>query len=234
MTDRSVLEQLDEAVDFVIAHHRAAPPRVTPAIDELLQVAAGMRHVARPEFKAQLKTALREHSEPVTRPQRVGRPVAAPVLNSGDDSKLLPTLFGSGYGSYPVHRSNFVASFTVHAAAIALVLASSLWVTRWSVAKHESVVAVLTDVSPYVLPAAPDEARGGGGGGDRDKIQASKGELPKFSMQQITPAMRVVRNDKPTLVVAPSLIVPPQVHIASAMPVLGDPLSRNVSGPPSN
>ena len=62
MTDRSVLEQLDEAVDFVIAHHRAAPPRVTPAIDELLQVAAGMRHVARPEFKAQLKTALREHS----------------------------------------------------------------------------------------------------------------------------------------------------------------------------
>src|SRR5205823_9523419 len=111
MTDRSVLEELDEAIDFVIAHHRSAPPRVTPAIDELLQVAAGMRHVARPEFKAQLKAALREPRRVVATPQRVRRAAALPALKRADDSKLLPTLLGSAYGSYPVHRGNFAASF---------------------------------------------------------------------------------------------------------------------------
>jgi TonB family protein len=76
---------------------------------------------------------------------------------------------------------------------------------------------------------------GGGGGGDRDKFQASKGKLPKLAMEQITPPAVVVRNENPKLVAEPTVVVPPQVHMAmNSLPNLGDPLSHLPSGPPSN
>ena len=73
---------------------------------------------------------------------------------------------------------------------------------------------------------------GGGGGGDRDKLQASQGRLPKQSMQQFTPPMAVVRNLDPKLAVAPTIVVPPQVHLQQPnLPDLGDPLSHLPSVP---
>jgi len=102
---------------------------------------------------------------------------------------------------------------------------------------HRIVVAaaptqkvIVTLVDPDTLPAlkpAKTLAGGGGGGGDRDVLQASKGRLPKFSMQQITPPMVVIRNDHPKLAVEPTIVIPPEVHLASNnMPNLGDPLSH--------
>lgn len=68
---------------------------------------------------------------------------------------------------------------------------------------------------------------GGGGGGDRDILQATKGKLPKLSMEQITPPVVVVRNEHPKLAVEPTIIVPPQVQLASNnMPNFGDPMSH--------
>ncbi len=61
-----------------------------------------------------------------------------------------------------------------------------------------------------------DTVGGGGGGGDHDKTVAPKGRLPKFSMQQITPPAMVIRNDNPKLAVEPTVVVPPQVKMASA------------------
>jgi periplasmic protein TonB len=91
-------------------------------------------------------------------------------------------------------------------------------------------------VDPDLLPALKPSktlAGGGGGGGDRDVLQASKGHLPKLSMQQITPPVVVVRNEHPKLAVDPTIIVPPQVQLANnKMPNLGDPTSAGVL--PSN
>src|SRR5579871_5865774 len=91
-------------------------------------------------------------------------------------------------------------------------------------------------VDPADLPAlkpSKTQVGGGGGGGDRDVLQATKGKLPKFSMQQITPPVVVVRNEHPKLIAEPTVVIPPQVQLASNnMPNLGDPLAHAVL--PSN
>jgi TonB family protein len=97
----------------------------------------------------------------------------------------------------------------------------------------ETVTLIAPDDVPP-LPPSRTQAGGGGGGGDRDKLNAPKGKLPKFAMEQITPPMVVVRNDNPKLTAEPTVVVPPQIHMASNMPNLGDPMSSLPSGPPSN
>lgn len=88
----------------------------------------------------------------------------------------------------------------------------------------------VTLVDPGDLPAlkpSKTQVGGGGGGGDRDVLQASQGKLPKFSMQQITPPVVVIRNPQPKLAVEPTVVIPPQVQMASVnMPNLGDPLAH--------
>jgi protein TonB len=94
----------------------------------------------------------------------------------------------------------------------------------------------VTLVDPSDLPAlkpSKTQVGGGGGGGDRDILQASKGKLPKLSMQQITPPVVVLRNPAPKLAVDPTIIVPPQVQLASNnLPNIGDPMAGAVL--PSN
>lgn len=96
--------------------------------------------------------------------------------------------------------------------------------------------ATVTLVDPADIPAlkpSKTQVGGGGGGGDKDVLQATKGKLPKFSMQQITPPVVVVRNEHPKLAVEPTIVIPPQVQLASNnMPNLGDPMSHAVL--PSN
>ena len=96
-----------------------------------------------------------------------------------------------------------------------------------------SVVLIDPGNMPELKPAKT-QSGGGGGGGDRDVLQASRGKLPKFSMQQITPPAAVIRNDNPKLPVAPTIVIPPEVKLLTQnnMPNLGDPLSHAVM--PSN
>jgi TonB family protein len=95
----------------------------------------------------------------------------------------------------------------------------------------QNAIALVSDISPYMLPASAKESGGGGGGGDRDKLAASKGRLPRQSLEQITPPMVVVRNDAPKLTAEPTVVAPP-IQMSQIGPI-GDPLSK-VLGPPSN
>jgi periplasmic protein TonB len=94
----------------------------------------------------------------------------------------------------------------------------------------------VTLVDPGPLPdlkPSRTQVGGGGGGGDRDVLEATKGKAPKFSMQQITPPVVVVRNEHPKLTAEPTVIVPPQVQLAANnMPNLGDPMAHAIL--PSN
>ena len=101
-------------------------------------------------------------------------------------------------------------------------------------AKAETKVITLVDPSDLpVLKPSKTQVGGGGGGGDRDVLQATKGKLPKFAMEQITPPVVVVRNPNPKLAVEPTIVIPPQVKLATNnMPNLGDPMSGAVL--PSN
>jgi periplasmic protein TonB len=119
---------------------------------------------------------------------------------------------------------------------LALVIVGGTLLARRVVvaATAPKVTTVLVD--PGDIPAlkpSKTQVGGGGGGGDRDVLAASKGKLPKFSMQQITPPVAVIRNEHPKLAVDPTIVIPPQVVIASNnMPNLGDPMAHAVL--PSN
>ena len=141
------------------------------------------------------------------------------------------------WGFYDYKKNGALFSTVVHVIAIILIIGGTLLGRRvvQQITKPQEVVTLIApdDIPP--LPPSKTQAGGGGGGGDRDLLQASKGRLPKQSMQQITPPMVVVRNDHPKLAVEPTVVIPPEVHLASNnMPNLGDPMSHVPSGPPSN
>jgi periplasmic protein TonB len=126
-----------------------------------------------------------------------------------------------------------VAGYYVLLAAVIVV---TVLVGRRIVTAAVAPKATVTLVDPGDIPAlkpSKTQVGGGGGGGDRDVLQASKGKLPKFSMQQITPPVVIVRNEHPKLAVEPTIVIPPEVKLASNnMPNLGDPMAKAIL--PSN
>ncbi|MGA9040816.1 MAG: energy transducer TonB [Terriglobales bacterium] len=140
------------------------------------------------------------------------------------------------WGFYNYKKNGALGSTVVHVLIVALIIVGTI-IARRLVKAIEQPTAVMTLIRPDDVPALPvskTKVGGGGGGGDRDKLQAVKGKLPKAAMQQITPPAVIVRNDHPKLAVEPTVVLPPQIKIASNMPNLGDPMSHLPSGPPSN
>jgi TonB family protein len=138
---------------------------------------------------------------------------------------------GEGYGVYRTRPLSFVYSFSFNiCVGLALIYSGHFVVTHREQLK-QNAIALVSDISPYVLPTSAKESGGGGGGGDRDKLAASKGRLPRQSLEQITPPMVVVRNDAPKLTAEPTVVAPP-IQMSQIGPI-GDPLSK-VLGPPSN
>jgi len=135
------------------------------------------------------------------------------------------------WGFYNYKTNGVLGSTGVHILLAGLILGGTILGRHLVQAAPQPKVTV-TLISPDDLPVikpGKTQVGGGGGGGDRDVLQASKGRLPKFSMQQITPPVVVVRNEHPKLAVDPTIVIPPQVQLASNnMPNLGDPLSHAV------
>ena len=149
------------------------------------------------------------------------------------ESKPIPVK--SIWGAYDYKKDGALGSTAVHIVIAALIITGTL-LGRRMVQATPLPKATVTLVDPGDLPALPSsktQVGGGGGGGDRDVLQASKGKLPKFAMQQITPPTVIIRNDHPKLAVEPTVVIPPEVKLASNnMPNLGDPMAGAVL--PSN
>jgi periplasmic protein TonB len=141
------------------------------------------------------------------------------------------------WGFYDYKKNGVLGSTVVHVLALSAIIGLTILgrrVVQVIQKPHETVTLIAPDDIPAMQPAKT-QSGGGGGGGDRDKFQAPKGKLPKFAMQQITPPAMVVRNENPKLTAEPTVVVPPQVHMAvNNMPNFGDPMSHLPSGPPSN
>jgi protein TonB len=139
------------------------------------------------------------------------------------------------WGFYNYKRNGALGSTGVHILIAGIIIAGTL-IARRVVAATPAPKVTVTLVDPGDLPIlkpGTKQSGGGGGGGDRDVLQASKGKLPKFAMEQITPPAVVIRNDHPKLAVEPTIVIPPQVQLASNnMPNLGDPMAHAVL--PSN
>ncbi|HEY7098399.1 MAG TPA: energy transducer TonB [Terriglobales bacterium] len=142
------------------------------------------------------------------------------------------------WGFYDYKKNGVAYSTVVHVVALGAIIGGTLLAGRvvTQITKPQEHVTLIapTDDIPMLQPSKT-QAGGGGGGGDRDKLQAPKGKLPKTSMEQFTPPAMVVRNENPKLPMEPTVVIPPQVHLASNnLPNLGDPMSHLPSGPPSN
>jgi len=139
------------------------------------------------------------------------------------------------WGFYDNKKNGALGSTGIHILIVGLIaLSYVVFKHTVTVAAQPKVTVALVDPSD-LPPLKPSKTQvgGGGGGGDRDVLQASKGKLPKFSLQQITPPVVVIRNEHPKLTAEPTVIIPPQVQLASNnMPNLGDPMAHAVL--PSN
>ncbi len=142
------------------------------------------------------------------------------------------------WGQYNNYRANGVTvSVIVHVALVGLLL-SGVFETHQVTqrAMHETVTLIAPSPDTYALPVAKKVISGGGGGGDHDALPAPKGHPPKVALQQITPPAIVMRNPRPKLTAEPTVVAPPQVHLAdNHLPTIG-PSNGPVmpAAPPSN
>jgi periplasmic protein TonB len=139
------------------------------------------------------------------------------------------------WGFYSNYRKKSATlSLVAHIVVLSAILVGTIYLGRQVVTKAKEVVTLIAPSDIPVMKPAKTQSGGGGGGGDRSKFEAPKGNLPKQSMQQITPPAIIVRNDHPKLAVDPTVVVPPQVKLATNAPNLGNPTAAMPSGPPSN
>jgi len=143
------------------------------------------------------------------------------------------------WGQYNNYRGRGVTISAIVHLVIIVLLMSGIFVRHQITQRQtrQTVTLIAPSPEPYALPVAKKVISGGGGGGDHDVVQAPKGRPPKAALQQITPPAIVVRNQQPKLTAQPTVVAPPQVHLAeNHMPNLGVPASAPVmpSAPPSN
>jgi periplasmic protein TonB len=249
MSNTTSYDELDRAVNAFMANGNVASCVSTPpfrnSLGDLLELAAELQYVARPEFKARLKADLIDQafvaggdaascvsSAQIPRGPRGGNRLDENARQPMGiaNARILPSLFGAE-GMYPARRTNFAASALLHAAAIGVLATSSVWMMRQRDEVRPYVASRIMEVSAYIAPVAPEQNRGGGSGGDHGKINTSHGQTPTFAGQQLTPPTVVVRNPQPVLTAEPSVIGPPSLSLPQ-LSQLGDPLSRVV--PASN
>jgi TonB family protein len=133
------------------------------------------------------------------------------------------------WGLYGRQKKSFVMSTGFQV----VVVLAALWVFSIPAVQktmQKGVAVFLPDLSP-----APEMKidKGGGGGGNRSPLPASKGALPKVAPRQFTPPSAVVQNLNPKLVMDPTILAPPDVQMPNVnMSQYGDPLAK--LGPPSN
>ncbi len=138
------------------------------------------------------------------------------------------------WGDYRYGKQAGASSVLIHVGIAALLFALGTNKTVQSAVK-QTVVLVAPDLAPYMadLKPKPQLAQGGGGGGDRSPLPASKGQAPRFAPRQFVPPMAVVNNPNPKLLMEPTLVGQSDVKLPNVnMPVWGDPLAK--VGPPSN
>lgn len=227
MSPQNVYEQLDGAVDAMLLGIGSGGEQMEPQVAPLLGLAEELRRLPRQQFRQRLRielqaTAASLHGgEAVTRARSMAVP-KQPLRPAPE--QILPTLFGKGYGNYPIHRSSFMISAVVHVVLGAIVLAASIWIARH---RHEVMHQVTYLITDYRLPYTGKG--GGGGGGDHDILPASKGELAMASDDPLAPPAIVLRKENPKLKAQQAVVRPPDIKMPQ---VIGDPLAAIMA--PSN
>lgn len=137
------------------------------------------------------------------------------------------------WGLYGRQKKSFMMSTSFQ--AVVVLLAFTIFSTKAVQDKMKEAVTIFApvDLAPPELAPQKQVMHGGGGGGDRSPLPASKGRLPKPALRQFTPPVQVYNNLNPKLAMEPTIIAPPDVTLPNVnMPNYGDPLAK--IGPLSN
>jgi periplasmic protein TonB len=133
------------------------------------------------------------------------------------------------WGLYGNQKKSFMMSFGFQIALIALAVWALSTKPAQKIMKQAVAVFMPVDVADVPKPAM----HGGGGGGDRSPLPASKGKLPKPQPRQFVPPTAVINNPAPKLAMDPSILAPPDANLPNInLPNYGDPLGK--LGPASN
>lgn len=141
--------------------------------------------------------------------------------------KVMPSLFGGGYGTYQARPENFLLSFVTHTVGLFLIL----WLVRVAGPLVKSpVVDKPFDLTTVYRLKVGTTGPTGGSGGDHSKLRASKGALPKASKMQFAPP-QVLQPQQSKLMVQPTVVADLNIPQSKQM---GDPLSSltTLSGGP--
>jgi len=119
-------------------------------------------------------------------------------------------------------------SLALHAGLVALLLAAGAGPRSMNTLRNITQVA-----EPLLAPQYRGEENAGGGGGNRSPLPAGFGALPKASLRPFTPPVAVTINERPDLMMEPSILAPQDAALPDVrVPQYGDPWAR--VGPPSN
>src|SRR6266496_4049294 len=218
MNREQLAEQLDHEIDAVM---EAQPVERN---DGLLQIATDLRLLASDEFKQSLKADLVERAGALQTARAETTAIAEQFPFSNPE--FMPTLPQREFGALPADPRSLLLSFASHAAVVALIV-SGIWVGHQTVIKGRMLSE---DVIYVPLPPGSVAPHGGGGSGDRSTVEASRGTPPKFSDEQLTPPVIVVRIEKPNLPADPTVLGPPDLKLPQSDRI-GDLISSNVMIP---
>jgi len=139
------------------------------------------------------------------------------------------------WGLYGRQGKSFMMSTGFQVAVVALVVWLGMTKPVQQAAKSVVNLVLPPDIADF-QPKAPmkkDTMSGGGGGGDRSPLPASRGKAPKFALRQFTPPQQVIANPNARLTMEPTLIGDPSIQLPQInSDQWGDPLAK--IGPPSN
>jgi protein TonB len=210
-------EQWAEELDCKIDALMKDPARQN---EPLLRIAAELRMLPAEGFKSLLRADLMERADALELNSGTIQADAGASLSNPD---FVPSFSRQEFAALPADPRSLFLSFISHAAVVALI-ASGIWVGHQNLVEKRPLVSELTYLP---LPPGDIAPRGGGGGGDRRSVQASRGTPPKFSNEQLTPPAIVVRNEDPKLPAPSTVLGPPDLKLPQSAR-LGDLVSSNV------
>ncbi|HET9284405.1 MAG TPA: energy transducer TonB [Candidatus Angelobacter sp.] len=230
MSNLPIADELDQAIEQMLATPELARRGSGQEVEELLAVAADLRDLPRDNFKTRLRLELEWEA--------AGRTVTAdaaqtekrmPAMQPASaNTASLPGLFGKAWRGYPVRRSNMALSFALHVIMM-LAVSAGLVMVKSMAPQIDTHPSVTVRLEPYPFPVGSAAHHGGGSGGAAE-IRASKGPAPQATREQRTPPI-VLPNHRPRIAMEASVIAPPDMTMPKTRQV-GDPLS--VLAAPSN
>ena len=120
-----------------------------------------------------------------------------------------------------------LTSMAIHVGVIALLFLMGTNKTVQTIVKQQ-ISLIAPDIAPYQATVKKNPMGGGGGGGDRSPTPAEQRQTARnWPRGSSLPAVAVMHNPDPKLVMEPTLVIQPDANIPKVnLDALGDPLAK--------